>query len=571
MRRGLAVVAFSALMLGVAGLMPATPGWAADDEPSAAGSYLAGHYAISQRDLGNALKYMERALADDPDEMLLVRRTFMLLVGEGRIAQSKPLAERIDRAARGAGPEGIVATFVLALEEAKAGNFKAARDRLSGLTRARSNNLLLPMLSAWAAVGAGQVDEAMRELEPLARERTTGVMRDFHAALMLDLAGREADARATYGKLRTIEAELPLRMVNAIAVFHERLGERDVAEQIWRGMIARGLDPFLAERAFERIRSGQKPDRFVGSAREGLAEALFDLGGALAQERSLDTALLYVRLALDLRPDLEQARLILAEIVEDSGRYEEAMKLYRQIPQASPLSWTARLRAAVLLDRIERTDEAITLLRALAGERADQPEPLARIGDLLRAKERFADAIQPYDEAIGRVKSPERRHWALFYSRGIALERAKQWPRAEADFLKALELQPDQPYVLNYIGYSWADQGMHLDRARKMIERAVELQPNDGHIVDSLGWVLYRVGEYPGAVTYLERAVELKAQDPVINDHLGDAYWRVGRTNEANVQWRRALSLDPDAELKGQIEEKLKNGLPPAKPGERKI
>ena len=171
------------------------------------------------------------------------------------------------------------------------------------------------------------------------------------------------------------------------------------------------------------------------------------------------------------------------------------------------------------------------------------------------------EAVKAYDEAVKRIGALERRHWSLLYTRGIALERSKQWPRAEADFLAALEFEPEQPYVLNYLGYSWVDQGINLERAQKMIERAVELRPNDGYVVDSLGWVLYRLGKFAGAVRELERAVELRPEDPIINDHLGDAYWRVGRRQEARFQWRRSLSLEPEDDLLAVLRDKIKAGL----------
>ena len=219
-----------------------------------------------------------------------------------------------------------------------------------------------------------------------------------------------------------------------------------------------------------------------------------------------------------------------------------------------------RLRIASNLDRLDRTEEALTRLAALANDQPDQAEALINMGDILRRHERFDEAVQAYDRAVARIPKLEKRHWRLLYSRGIALERSKKWARAEADLLKALEFDPDQPFVLNYLGYSWVEKGMHLERARDMIKTAVKLRPNDGYIVDSLGWVLYQGGEYEAAVRELERAVELRPEDPIINDHLGDALWRVGRQQEARFQWRRALGLDPEPDTVPTIENKLKQG-----------
>jgi Flp pilus assembly protein TadD len=228
---------------------------------------------------------------------------------------------------------------------------------------------------------------------------------------------------------------------------------------------------------------------------------------------------------------------------------------------SSPYSWSARLHAAADLDGLDRTDEAIALFKQMAAERPTRPGPLVQLGDLLRRKQRFAEAAEAYGGAIARLGPSEPSQWSLYYSRGIALERSGQWSAAEADLKRALELQPEQPYVLNYLGYSWIDRGENLDEALKMIERAVKLRPQDGYIVDSLGWAHYKLGDYDQAVKQLERAVELRAQDPTINDHLGDVYWQLGRTAEARSQWRRALQFGPEPDDAKAIEGKLATGL----------
>ena len=273
-------------------------------------------------------------------------------------------------------------------------------------------------------------------------------------------------------------------------------------------------------------------------------------------------ALIYGRLALDLRPDFPSARVLVGQILESVGRDEEAVEVYASVNEASPLSWSARLSRAAGLARLGRDEEAIGLLRRMAAERPERTDALTRLGDILRNRKRFAEAVEAYDAAIERIGTVEQRHWRLLFSRGIALERSKTWPRAEKDLLAALELAPDEPYLLNYLGYSWVDQGIRIKDARKMIERAVELEPQSGAIVDSLGWALYRIGDYDGAVEQLERAAELEPLDPTVNDHLGDVYWRVGRRNEATFQWRRTLNLDPEPDQVPIVEGKIARGLP---------
>jgi len=270
-------------------------------------------------------------------------------------------------------------------------------------------------------------------------------------------------------------------------------------------------------------------------------------------------------LSIYLREDFDLAQMLVAGILESMNRNDDAIAIYRGISRSSPLQWSARLRIAGNLEALDRDEKAIDLLRILTREEPSRPDPLVILGDLLRSNKRFEESVDAYDRAVGILGDIDKRHWTILYSRGISLERSRRWDRAEKDFQRALELNPEQPYVLNYLGYSWVDQGINLDRARKMIERAVQLRPNDGYIVDSLGWVLYRLKEFNGAVGQLERAVELRSQDPTINDHLGDAYWRVGRYNEARFQWKRALTLKPEPDQVSAIQEKILRGLDDAK------
>ncbi|MFQ5467388.1 MAG: tetratricopeptide repeat protein, partial [Kiloniellaceae bacterium] len=274
-----------------------------------------------------------------------------------------------------------------------------------------------------------------------------------------------------------------------------------------------------------------------------------------------EIALVHANLALRLRPDFIVAQVLIGEVLQAQERGDEAIAMYRRIPRESSFAWMVGLRIAEELERLDRVESAVDELDRLAAAKPDRYEPLYRLGNLLRNKERFAAAVDAYDRAAKRVAVPERRHWSLFYFRGIALERLSDWDRAEKDFLEALELEPEQPFVMNYLAYTWVEKKMNLDKAKGMLARAVELRPDDGFIVDSLGWVHYRLGEYDDGVKYLERAVELRPQDPVINDHLGDAYWRVGRHQEARFQWRRALSLDPEDKVATEIQIKIERGL----------
>ncbi len=293
-----------------------------------------------------------------------------------------------------------------------------------------------------------------------------------------------------------------------------------------------------------------------------MPKSLFDLASVLNQAETLDLSLLYNRFALALRPQFPLAQLLLADTLSAQNKPEESLAILADIPANSPYSWSARLRGAINLDTLERTDEAINQLKTMATENTNLVGASVELGDIMRNKKRFSEAVAAYDDAIKRNAAaglPER--WVLFYDRGVALERSSEWQRAEADLQHALDLKADQPMVLNYLGYSWVDRGENLDRGMKMIKKAVELRPEDGYIVDSLGWAHYRTGDYADAVQYLEKATELVPEDPTINDHLGDAYWQSGRLIEARYQWRRALQFGPQENEIKPIEAKLEHGL----------
>jgi Flp pilus assembly protein TadD len=243
-----------------------------------------------------------------------------------------------------------------------------------------------------------------------------------------------------------------------------------------------------------------------------------------------------------------------------------AVETYERIPANAPLKRNAEIQRALNLEVLQRHDDATKALKDLVAKDPTDQEAIVALGNVQRARKEYKEAAETYTKALDLIKEPSKQNWSLYYFRGISYERSKDWPKAEKDLEKALQLNPDQPQVLNYLGYSWVDQGINLEKGIKMIRHAVELRPNDGYIVDSLGWAQYRLGNYQEASDALERAIELKPQDPVINDHLGDVYWKVGRQLEAHFQWRHARDAKPEPDDLARIEDKLKNGLKDDRP-----
>ncbi len=527
---------------------------------SALGHYLAARHARVARDADAAARHYEIALADNPENRALIHRTFLVSLATGDHARAFALAEQL---VAGDGRAGL-ARLVLAAREVEAGRFEPAEALLEADEAKGFAALLKPLMLGWVKVGFGDLAAAEAALKPLdAREGFHG-FRDYHLALMRDALGDSEGAEALLAKIddsRGLTAQATLARGAVLA----KLGKRDDAAGVYTKLLERIADHRPVKRALAKLEAGGQPDAIVVSARDGLAEAFFGAARALAQDRGRSAARMYAHLALYLRPGLDDARMLLAEILEADRRWQDAIDTYAEIREGSPYYRDSRLRIAVDLERLERLDEAVAALEAIVAKDAKDNAALVALADLLRSRERYGDAAKAYDRAMLGLDKPEKHHWSLFYARGIALERTKEWERAEADFLKALELSPDHPLVLNYLGYSWVEQGLNLDRAQEMIEKAVSQRPNDGYIVDSLGWVLYRRGDYPDAVRYLERAVELRPNDPVINDHLGDAYWQVGRRIEARFQWSHALDLEPEDDQVARIQEKLQRGLAAAR------
>jgi tetratricopeptide (TPR) repeat protein len=426
------------------------------------------------------------------------------------------------------------------------------------------HRLATPLVQAWIKLGLGQYEAAAKELGPMGEVRGLATLRDLHWAAIADLAGDTKTAAEKYDAVLKASSRLSWRAVDLVGNFCERNGRREEARALYQRFAEETAGSDQADAALARAAATAAPPRRIATPADGIAEALFDLASVVNQAETLDLALLYGRFALYLKPALALAQLLVADVLEAQHRPEAALALNRAVDPKSLYGWTARLRIAASLHALDRTDEAIVELKEMASQRPDRPQPLVELGDLLRQKQRYAEAAAAYDGAIERIGKPESRHWSLFYSRGIAYERSGDWPKAEADLEKALELQPDQPLVLNYLGYSWVDKGMRLAEAFRMIERAVQLRPNDGYIVDSLGWAHYQRGEYGEATRWLEHAIELKPQDPTINDHLGDVYWRTGREAEARAQWQRALLFKPEPDDLKAIQSKLENGLGPA-------
>ena len=543
-----------ALLLGLVLISSDRGAEASPKDTGLFGSYLAGRFAQRIDDWTAAAGFMNQALGHDRTNPLLLRRAFIAAVGSGNVDAALPLARTLAIAKQ-------TTTFSDALLVADAvanGRLMEAStiaDRLPRETAA--SQILKPLILAWVRAGLGNTTEAIAALDDLRKIDGVAPLARLHEALISEFSGRTEAAANAYTAL--LGASASWRAIHAAARFYKRQGRAAEANALVADFINRNG----SEAILENPSNGLSINRPI----DGLAEAFFDVAVAFDQDGVEETAMLAGRIAGWIRPDFALVQLLLGDVMLRRGHTLDGLALYERAAKDQGLAWLARLKVTDALNLAGRREEAKAQLVRMTAERPERADAPTRLGDLYRQTERFDVAAEAYGLAIDRSLATQLpagtgRLWTLYYARGIALERGGRWPQAEADLLRALELAPNQPAVMNYLGYSWVDQGMNLERGLGMLEQAVALQPNDGHIVDSLGWANLKLGRLSVAIGYLEKAVGSKPMDPVINDHLGDAYWAVGRFAEARFQWERSLIQADDKALISQINEKLARQLP---------
>ena len=523
---------------------------------STSGNYLAARHATVQRDAPAAAAYYRAALRSDPRDTELLERAFLSVLAEGDVEEATRLAERVVQVDR----NDRIARLVIGVRGLKQKHYGPARQNLQQSIRGPITDLAGTLLMAWAQYGAGDVKGAIDTIDKLQGNDAYSLFKDMHAAMILDLAGQKKEAGRRFERAYKLD-QSALRLVQAYGSWLSRNGERDEALKVFQAFDAQlPRHPLIVE-AMDALKAGKPLPILIDSPQAGASEALYGLAAALGRRGGEDLGMVYFQLALYLVPNQALALLSLADLYEQLKSVELAIKTYERVPLTSPLRRNAEIQLAVDLDSLDRTDEAKSRLQKLISQHPRDLEAIMALGNILRGRKSFAECAETYTKGIDTIEKPEKPHWLIFYFRGICYERDKKWTAAEADLKTALKLYPDEPHVLNYLGYSWIDQGINLDEGMSMIKRAVEQRPDDGYIVDSLGWAYYRLGQYEEAVKHLDRAVELKPDDPTINDHLGDVYWKIGRVLEARFQWSHARDLNPEKDELVKIEEKLKSGL----------
>ena len=524
------------------------------------GAYLAARQADMSSDFSAYVEYGTRALALDPGNTDIMSSLLAAQVGLGNFDEAVAVARRLEQVA----PEDQVAGMVLLAEAVNHEDWARVLE-LQG--RGYSvGGLLDGMVTAWAELGAGRMSQALAVFEEFAAKPGSETFVLYHQAMALALVGDYGAAARILSGEAGPSLQLNRDGIVAYAQILSQLERNSDAVEML-DLVMPEVGDAATKNLRDRLAAGESlPFEAIASPAQAIAEAFYAVADSLVSEVDASVILLYSRVAEFCDPKFSYAILLSAELLELMDRYPLAVETYGRIKPDSPVYPQAALGRAEALRRWGKTEEAIGALRVLAEAYPDNILVQMSLGDTLRFERRYGEATPAYDAAVALLEGDDPSQWSLYFYRGVTHERVGRWEQAEADFRKALALNPGEARVLNYLGYSFVEMNRNLGEALEMIELAVRNRPNDGYITDSLGWVYYRLGRYPEAVVQMERAVELLPLDPVVNDHLGDTLWAVGRRLEARFQWKRALSfitdetemneIDPD-----RIRRKLQIGL----------
>lgn len=519
------------------------------------GNYLAAILAGAQSDTHAASVYFREVLRRDPRNREVAGRAFVAALSNGDMDFAFRIADQIIKRDSRNG----LARLALGVKAIKQGQYATARTHFQRGQLSQNSDVTGTLLTAWTWAGSGNIKKSLETLGALNNPALT-LFREYHTALITEMAGKREDA-LKHMQIAYDSDKNTLRLVEAYAGMQSRAGAKAQAIAAYKAFDALLPRHPVVMAALKELEAGKTLPPIAKDPMEGAAEVLYGLGSAQTRRGQELIPMIYLRLSLYLSGGNSLAIVSLADIYDRLKQYDRAIDVYEKMPKDSPLRPNADLQIGLTLETLERKDEAQAHLEKILKERPNDPEALLALGNLQRSRKNFKEASDYYTRVLAVSPKDEKASWSIYYYRGVTFERQKNWPAAEADFKKALELYPDQPSVLNYLGYSWVDRGINLDEAFRMLRKAVELRPTDGYIVDSLGWAYYRLGKYEDALREMERAIELRPADPTINDHLGDVYWKVGRKLEAGFQWNHARDLKPEEEDLPRILKKIELGL----------
>jgi tetratricopeptide (TPR) repeat protein len=522
--------------------------------PNATGNYLSARSAFATRDFAKALEYTTASLSQFPTNSTLLQQAFFLNIIAERWQAADTIAQRIISM----NSDDYFANLVLLTSSIANKDYATAEKQLSSLPQGGLQQVWLSLYQAWISLGQGSGQQASYVLQAVDQVPELRPLVLLHNGLINQVAGNMPNALNYFAQARQAIDVLPLRFVVLYGNLLNAQKQTANLDVMLKSAEQDSDTISVSQKILQRLQTHNTEGLgLVTNAKEGFAQALYDIGTFLNSDQSRDAALIHAALSLRLMPHNDFPKLLLGRLLEETHFHDKALNYLESIPASSVFSSVAYIRRAQVLAVTKKEEAAIVVLQKALEKNPESVEIKEQLADLLRSQEKFAEAVPLYTDILARYADKKDALWTIYYARGTCYERLNEWDKAEKDLKEALALEPDQPFVLNYLGYSWVDKGINLEQALSMLHKAVDAEPENGYIVDSLGWAYYKTAKYSEAVKYLEQAVALKASDPLINDHLGDAYLKAGRVNEARFQWKRALSFAPEEQDKKRIEAKL--------------
>jgi len=529
------------------------------DSDSIYGAFLAATQAQHDANYSKSADYFLEALAADPESKYVADRAFFQLLYGGRTERAAELAAQIAKG--GFKEDDDLVRLMHVLGAYKAGDWPGVRTRLENGPLSGFGFLISPLLRAWSYGGEGDMDAAKLALVPLFEDKQLKSIAEEHTAYILDYAERYDEAETQYVLLTQSNPPVSLQPAIAYADMLYREGKGAKARTFLGEQLRRFKNHNFLLREGSLITKGKRPSQLAATPNGAAGMIFFRLATEFAQGKSLQAAVLYARIASYLTPEVSDVHFLLGELLEQEGNTDAAAAAYNNVPVGSIMRRLADIRRINVLRTGGRTDLAEELIRNRLRQSPRDVGMLQSLANILQQREAFEESIGFYNKAIEAISKTRANNWRIYFSRAMSYEGLENWEMAEKDLQQALKISPDQPAVLNYLGYTWIEKGLHIAEAKRMIETAAAARPDDGFIIDSLGWVYYLTGDYEGSVEVLEKAVRLEPDDVTINTHLGDAYWQVERKIEARFQWRHAIDSGAEGEELAELLKKLEVGV----------
>lgn len=526
-----------------------------DAKASPYGHYLAGKYAYIKGDFDVAAQFMDQAIDLAPQEKTLLQSTYLTHAAQGDITKAFQYVEKLFKN----GQDDEFACMISLVNFIQKGQYK---DGLK-LIQQYSDKLdafasIIPLIKLWLKAGLKE-DLPIKEVTDIAQTMTMPQTYDYHIGLVYEFLGDLKKAEEFYNKASKPVELMSYRLIEVIGGFFERIGSAEKAKHIYSNAQDKENEFFVYETFQNRSKNKITPSFDIHTIQEGVSEVLTQFASSYLSMNLYESSLLFIRLSLYLRPNFSLAQMVLATILTGQKNYIKALQHYKNFSTASPFYWLGQMKQAEILLEIKNKKDAFLLIDSLSVSKPNWAAPFMLRANALRVEKKYQEAILFYDKAIEVIeKSLQKTNlWHAYFLRGVCYELNKEWPKAESDLQKSIELYADYPLSLNYLGFLWVDKGIFIEKGMDLIKKAVMLAPEDGAIIDSLGWAYFKLGQDNLAQENLEKAILLTPNDPQIHDHLGDLYLKLGRLDEARYSWKKALVFNPGDEDKIKIKNKL--------------